>query len=386
MISRNLHNDLEGYAEIKEEIAVLKKYGTDFTLQKGEVARIINLHHPKKLSLRISQIIHETESTKTFRLVSSTRPLPPFQAGQYINLFVEVDGVRTSRPYSISSPPSQTAYYDITVRRVAEGFVSTYLLDEVKVGDIFQSTSPSGQFYHNPLFHGENLVFLAGGSGITPFMSMIREITDRGLNRQVQLIYGNRINDDIIFNKEMEERSACCDNVTVHSVLSEPADGYNGLSGFITAELIKERVGNLDDKMFYVCGPAAMYTFVLGELKKLGIPKRKIRMEVFGPPPDIKSQPGWPEDVSINDRFDVKMKGKTTIKAKAGEPLMNSLERAGIVVTASCRSGECSLCRTKLVSGKVFQPRGVKLRKSDRAFGYIHPCMAYPLENLEIII
>ena len=65
---------------------------------------------------------------------------------------------------------------------------------------------------------------------------------------------------------------------------------------------------------------------------------------------------------------------------------MNSLERAGIVITASCRSGECSLCRTKLVSGKVFQPRGVKLRKSDRTFGYIHTCMAYPLEDLEIII
>lgn len=386
MSGQNIKTQIEGYTEIQQEIEVLRKYATDRTVERGHVTQIINRLHPKALNLRVSEIIEETRSSTTFRLVSQDRYLPPFQAGQYINLFVETGGVRTSRPYSISSPPNQTGYYDITVRRVADGFVYTYLLDEVKVGDIFQSTSPSGQFYHNPLFHGEDLVFLTGGSGITPFMSMIREITDRGLDRRIKLIYGNRIYDDIIFKKEIKERSARHENLTVHTVISEPANGYKGLTGFITAESIKDLSGNLDDKMFYVCGPEAMYTFVLAELKKLNIPERKIRIEVFGPPADIKSQPGWPKDVSINDSFNVKIKSKTSIKAKAGEPLMNSLERAGIVVTASCRSGECSLYRTKLVSGKVFQPRGVKLRKSDRTFGYIHPCMAYPLENLEIII
>ena len=386
MSIESIKTRIAGYTEIQQEIEVLRKYATDRTVERGNVNQIINRLHPKTLNLRVSEIIEETLSATTFRLVSQDRYLPPFQAGQYINLFVETGGVRTSRPYSISSPPNQTGYYDITVRRVADGFVSTYLLDEVKVGDIYQSTSPSGQFYHNPLFHGEDLVFLAGGSGITPFMSMIKEITDRGLDRRIKLIYGNRISDDIIFKKEIKERSARHENLTVHTVISEPANGYKGSIGFITAESIKDLSGNLDDKMFYVCGPEAMYTFVLAELKKLNIPERKIRVEVFGPPADIKSQPGWPESVSINDGFNVKIKSKTSIKAKAGEPLMNSLERAGIVVTASCRSGECSLCRTKLVSGKVFQPRGVKLRKSDRTFGYIHPCMAYPLEDLEIII
>jgi ferredoxin len=66
--------------------------------------------------------------------------------------------------------------------------------------------------------------------------------------------------------------------------------------------------------------------------------------------------------------------------------LMISLERAGMTIPASCRSGECSLCRTKLLSGKVYQPQGVKLRKSDRLYGYIHPCSAYPLEDLEILL
>ena len=96
------------------------------------------------------------------------------------------------------------------------------------------------------------------------------------------------------------------------------------------------------------------------------------------------AQPGWPREVPGERKFQVNYKGKKTVPARAAEPLMNSLERAGIVLPASCRSGECSLCRTKLAAGKVFHPPGVKLRKSDRAFGYIHPCLAYPLSDLEL--
>ena len=67
-------------------------------------------------------------------------------------------------------------------------------------------------------------------------------------------------------------------------------------------------------------------------------------------------------------------------------PLITSLERHGIVIPTLCRSGECSLCRTKLLKGKVFQPEGAKLRKSDRLFGYIHPCMAYPISDIEVLL
>jgi ferredoxin-NADP reductase len=386
MSRQNIKAQLDGYAEIQQEIAVLEKYALDRTVERGQVKRIIDRLHPKNLNLRVSEIREETESTTTFRMVSQDGYLPPFQAGQYINLFLEVDGVRTSRPYSIASSPTQLAYYDVTVRRVEDGFVSSYLLKEVSVGDTFQSTSPSGQFYHNPLFHGDDLVFIAGGSGITPFMSMIQEVVDRDLDRRIQLIYGNRSNQDIIFGNRIEKRTMHHKNLTMHTVISEPDKSYNGLNGFITAELIAELVDNIDGKMFYVCGPEAMYTFVLAELEKLKVPKRRIRLEVFGPPSDVTCEPGWPEGVAAADSFNVKLRDNTTITAKAGEPLMNSLEKTGIVLEASCRSGECSLCRTKLVSGKVFQPRGVKLRKSDRLYGYIHPCMAYPLEDLEIRI
>jgi ferredoxin-NADP reductase len=386
MSNRDFRQEIEGYHDIAAEIAVLKKYAVERTGERGLGDRIIGRLHPKRLTLRVSEIRKETDSTITLRLVSADGYLPPFQAGQYINLFVKMGGIRTARPYSISSAPTQTAFYDITVRRVAEGFVSNYLLEDVKTGDCFESTSPEGYFYYNPLFHGKDLIFIAGGSGVTPFVSMIREVTDRGLDRRIHLIYGSRDPEDIIFREELEDRAARHKNLTFMPVISEPSPGYHGCTGFITAELIRKLAGETIGKMFYLCGPEAMYRFCLAELEKLGIPKKRIRQEPYGPPKDITAEPGWPTSLPGETAFHLTIRDGKTIAALAKEPIMISLERAGIVIPNACRSGECSLCRTKLLSGEVFQPQGAKVRKSDRRFGYIHACLAYPLTDLEIMI
>lgn len=386
MTNRDFREDIEGYKDLKEEISVLQKYALERTWERGLVNRVIERLHPKRLDLVVSEVREETASAKTLRMVSPGGYLPPFQAGQYLNLFVTLAGVRTARPYSIASSPAQTGYYDITVRRVDEGFVSNYLLDEVKPGDPFESTGPEGHFYYNPLFHGRDLVFIAGGSGITPFMSMIRDVTDRGIDRAIHLIYGSRNPGDIIFGDELADRASRHKNLTYTPVISEPPPSYKGRAGFITAALMGELVGDISGKMFYLCGPEAMYRFCLPELTAMNIPQRRIRREVFGPPKDITAEPEWPKSLSKDATVTIALKGGPTLTALAGEPLIISLERAGIAIPNACRSGECSLCRTKLLSGEVFQPAGVKVRKSDRRFGYIHACMAYPLTDLEIMI
>ena len=157
MSLKDVMKDFDGYEEIRDEIAVLRKYGIDHTPKRGEVEKILEVLHPKKLHVKVSEIIDETASTKTFRLVPAQGWLPPFQAGQYINLVVETGGIITSRDYSISSSPTETAFYDITVRQVEDGFVSDFLLGSTKVGDEFESSSPA-VFLHNPLFRGNDLV------------------------------------------------------------------------------------------------------------------------------------------------------------------------------------------------------------------------------------
>ena len=385
MAKKDIYKKISGYNEIIQENAVLEKYGFDYSAKRGEVKSIIDALHPQRLDLTVSEINQETASAKSIKLVSEDGFLPPFLAGQYINLFVETGGIRTSRPYSIASSPTQIGHYEIMVRRVEDGFVSNYLLDELKPGNKLMSSSPSGNFHYNPLFHGDKLAFIAGGSGITPFMSIIRELADKNLGRRLHLFYGSRVEDDVIYKNELDRITAIHRNFTWDLVISEPAPYFNGLQGFINAALIKERLEGLDCT-FYVCGPEAMYNFCLPELTKLSIPARKIRVEVMGAPKNIAAHPGWPQNVKVGDVSRVAIKGKKTISALASEPLMISLEREGVVIPALCRSGECSLCRTKLLSGKVYQPNGVKLRKSDRAFGYIHPCMAYPITDIEILL
>lgn len=385
MGSKDIFKQIENYDEMLKDTRVLEKYGFDYQSRKGEVEKIINELHPGKLNLVVSEIRQETPSTKSFRLVSADGYLPPFQAGQYINLFADVGGIRTSRPYSIASAPTQSGYYEIAVRRVDDGFVSNYLLDELKVGSLLQSSSPSGNFHYNPLYQDGNLVFIAGGSGITPFMSMIREMADRNTALRVHMLYGSRVEGDVIYLDELKRIAANHKNFSFDIVVSEPAEGFTGKKGFINAELIKDAISP-GEWTFFVCGPEAMYNFCLGELEKLSVPNRNVRVEVMGAPRDITLQPGWPQEVSAKDVFRVLVKGKQSVEARATEPLMVSLERSGITIPALCRSGECSLCRTKLLSGKVFQPNGVKLRKSDRRFGYIHPCMAYPLSDVEIML
>jgi len=385
-MEQTLLEQFDGYPQIKKEIDISRQSGDDFSLDKGQVAETINRIHPSQIKLRVSQKIEESKSSKTLRLIPVNQYLPPFQAGQYISLSVETGGVRTGRAYSISSPPNQTGYYDITVRRVDEGRVSTYLLDGVQVGDCLYSSGPQGTFHYNPIIHQKEAVCLAGGCGVTPFMSMIREITDRGLQRSITLFYGNRSLEDMIFHDELCALAERFSTFNYIPVIEDPDPDYRGKTGYITAEMIKHTVGNITEKSFFICGPQAMYSFCLPELDKLEIERWRIRQEMFGTPINICDAKGWPAEIKADDRFSVRVNDSTSFEMKAGESILVALENNGLLIPSLCRSGECSRCRIKLVSGRVFQPEGTPVRKSDRIYGYIHSCISYPLEDLEILL
>jgi phytoene dehydrogenase-like protein/ferredoxin-NADP reductase len=392
LTSRSVLKDMEAGGR---DAAAMEKLKNDLEKQvEGEelkespsaiVEKALAGLHPDRVKLEVTEVIEETPSTKTLRMAAGEGGLPYFRAGQYINLFVEIGGVLTSRPYSIASAPGKP-HYDITVRRMKDGFVSDFLLDKVGVGDAFTSTGPSGSFYHEPLMDSDDLVFLAGGSGITPFASIIREEAEKGTDKKMHLIYGSRVPEDIIFGEELKRLETETGGLKVDYVISEPPQGFEGHCGFLDSEMLSELVGPVEGKTFYICGPAQMYGLCEGALEKLGAPKRRVRREAYGPPSDITEEPGWPGiDPDTEVEVVEERRGKK-IKAKAGEPLMNSLEREGIVVEAICRSGECTACRTRLLEGKVFAPERVRRRWVDEKLGYIHPCMSYPLENLRIKI
>ena len=383
---KGIWQEFDGYQDIVEEIKVSRKLGGTAAAAVAAAEEYIRLLHPKRLELRVSDVIDETPSAKTLRLVSKDNYLPPFLAGQYLALYLEIGGIRTSRPYSISSPPNQAGFYDITIRRVENGLVSNYLLDEIKPGDTLVGSGPAGSFYFNPLIHKKTMVCIAGGSGITPFMSIIREIVECGLDRTIYLFYGNRKAADVIFDGELRRISKKFQNIHYIPVIEEPAEGFAGACGFITRDVLRNALEDIEDKSFFICGPQGLYDFCLPQVEDLGVPRRKIKQEMYGAPFNIWEYPGWPAQIKKDDVFSVNVRNGIQLNAKAGETLLSALEKNEVRVPSLCRSGECSMCRVKILSGEVYQPPGVPVRKSDRQFGYVHACMSYPIADLELLV
>jgi ferredoxin-NADP reductase len=367
-------------------------HGVDYTAEsyRDPTQAVVDQFHTSRMSVRVTEIVEETASTKTFRFERTDGALPLFQAGQYVNLFVEIDGVKTSRPFTPSSRPG-SGFLDVTVKRTPGGFVSSYLLDRVQVGDHFETTGADGHFHTDEITDREELVFLAGGSGITPFMSIIRDLVHRGWTQRIHLLYGCLVPEDVIFAAELERvAEEIGDQFRYSLVISDPPEGYTGLTGLLDGELIRRQVGEPGapgspaDRSYYVCGSRLMADFCRRELLSLGVPQHRIKLDLNGPPRDITKELGWPAEVSRDASVTLVVQGRGTYLVRAGEPLMNSLERAGIVTPARCRSGACGVCRVQVLSGEVFMPPGTAIRESDVDYGYIHSCVAYPITDLEI--
>lgn len=364
---------------------IVQNLADERNVTPGMVSELVDRIHPDRMKAEVVEILKETETTKTFRLKPVDGPFPPFRAGQFLNLFLDVDGVATSRPYSISSPPNRTGTLDITLRRMPQGFVSQYLCDRASVGDVFDLSGPAGCFFHEPLIDTGKLVFLAGGCGITPFMSMIRQAADTKPELEMHLIYGNRVPDDVIFKNRLAELGDSLESLRVDVVISEPPEGYEGHMGFLDSKMIRNLVSEVEGRTFFICGPHAMYDLCVAALGEIGVPARRIKRELSGPLPDITRVKGWPKKLSPDKKFTVTVEGMDKpFEAKSSEPLLNSLERSGVVVDCLCRSGECGVCRIRLLQGEVFMPETTSLRKTDAVFGYIHTCTAYPVSDITV--
>ena len=383
-IKETLLGTLEHGQQIMENIRVMRSVSAD-KLPTDSVARPAEAIHRKELKLVVQSVMDTGKQAKIFRFVSEDGYLPPFEAGQYINLFTQIEGVRTSRPYSLSSSPKQRAYYEITVARTRDGFVSDYLLDQVKLGDRFTANGPAGVFRYQPVFHSKKSLFLAGGSGITPLLSMTREILDAGLDRDVVMLYGCRNPEAALYHEELTAYTAAFPNFRYHLVVSDPVENWDGERGFLDEALIRRLVPDFAQRTSYICGPQVMNDFCKSALEAMGVPEKKIRREMFGARRDIQNEPGWPAELTGNEVFTITV-GDKKIPAKSGEPVLVALERAGVRVNVCCRSGECSLCRVKLVSGNVFLARGMMRRYADEKYGYIHSCKAYPMGDIEIML
>ena len=352
--------------------------------------------HPAVQHVRIAEVV-DHGGAKSFTLVpdveKGTAEMAYFRASQYVSVALNIDGAAVNKPYTIRSGPkdalgSEDTSYTLTIKLTEPSYASKYILDTWKQGDAVDISGPLGDFYYQDLRDAKHVVAIAGGSGITPFYSMAAAIADGIEDFDMTILYGSRTADGILLRDEIEAVAARSNGrVSVVHVLShEEKEGYE--HGFITAELIK-KYAPADDYSVFMCGPKAMYAFEEGEMKKLGLPKRRYRMEMSGDYLHAADSAGFPaEKKGAEFTLTVDIRGENqTVPCKAEESLLWAMERAGIKAPSHCRSGECGWCHSRLVSGDVYIPEDADGRRmADKKFGWIHPCCSFPLSDVELCV
>ncbi len=297
---------------------------------------------------------------------------PYFRAGQFVTLSCPVKDSFLSRPYSIASSPKRAleGYIDIIVQK--KGIFSSYLIEDAAPESELWVSEPSGDFCYDNLRDRNHIIAIAGGSGITPFLSMMSAICEGSEDFRLTLIYGVRTRNHLLFdlNEYKDER------IEIVPVLSdEEAEGYR--HGFINADILKEYLS--DRCSVFMCGPDAMYEFVNKQLISLGFDMTRVRQE--------RNSVGDREIEEVRlYKLTVRIRDEVYhLSAFNNETLVTAMERAGIPAPVRCRNGVCGFCHSRVVKGEYYVREKNDFRRSaDKIFGYIHPCCTYPLSDMEI--
>ena len=351
--------------------------------------------HPKAQYVKIAKV-EDHGDAKSFTLVPDESKgytkMAYFRASQYVSVSLNIDGALVNKPYTIRSNPKdalgENTSYILTIKITNPAYASKHILETWKEGDQVEISGPLGDFYYQNLRDAKHVIAIAGGSGITPFYSMAAAIVDGIEDFDMTILYGSRTADGILLKDEIEALAAASNGrvKVIHVLSHEEKEGFE--HGFINAELIKKYAPEGDYSVF-MCGPKAMYDFEEGEMKKLGLPKRRYRMEMSGDYMNAVNNADFPADKKEAEfKLTVDIRGnKQTVPCKASETLLWAMEKAGIAAPSHCRSGECGWCHSKLVSGDVYIPEDADGRRmADKKFGWIHPCCSYPISDIEICV
>jgi len=368
-----------------------------------------------KISVRCMKVIPETHDVKTFRFAADPPVLFSHKPGQFLTLDLNIEGKRVVRSYTISSPPTSSHLLDITVKRVPDGLVSNYLHDHVRAGDRLTVTNCGGKFncWDIP---ARKILFISGGSGITPCMSMTRWLRDTESDCDIVFLHSARTPKDIIFRRELELIDAQRENFRLFITCSNSPYGesWPGSIGRISAELLQMICPDLMERVVFTCGPQPFMAATRSLLDSLGFPRSSYHEESFGgrkaspaasaaaasaspaparltpikqpveKPPDpgeVKRDLAPPENVPIpsGKRFNIAFSasGKELI-CGSDELILEFAERNGIEIPSSCRAGSCGTCKTRKQSGSVETDCTDGLTEGEKMDGYILVCVSRP--------
>jgi len=313
---------------------------------------------PAERPARIGAITRETADAVSLEIVEDA-PIA-FVPGQFLTLVVRIDGEVHRRAYSISTAPHD-GRVTITVKRIAGGRVSSYLVERAREGEAVEILGPSGSFGFAPEASvARRLVLVGGGSGITPLFSIARAVLHVEPRSRITLLLGNRSNDDIIFRERLAEL-AQDDRFSVRHVLGERLDCERELQSI-----------ELDDADVYICGPEQLMAAARAAVLARGVDKARVHEEKFTSPTQRSvTLPIAPQ--KINLKVDGVIR---TVTATPGQTLLEAGLAAGAPMPYSCTMGGCAACKVRVLDGDVASEEPNCLTAEEREKGYVLACVS----------
>ncbi|WP_316786213.1 ferredoxin--NADP reductase [Pedobacter frigiditerrae] len=331
-------------------------------------------------TLKVIDIKKETEDTLTLCFKQPALRKVKYLAGQYLTLIFRINGRRYIRPYSFSSAPAVDRTLDVTIKRVPNGTVSNHIHDTVNVGDSLEAMPPMGDFVCETSY---DQIFLWGvGSGITPLISIAKQVLATYNHTIVHLIYGNRNHDSTIFLDKIDQLQLQFTKRFVVRHFHTKLEINPNIQGLIEGRIDREKALNILENTealtsaHYICGPSGLKSSVKEALTIKCIPENHIFSEDFELVRD-------PKDFETIQTQNIKLRfaeQEYTLEIIKGKSILESALDAGIELPYSCQTGNCSTCRGKLISGAAKMIGLTKVREDLLADEYL-TCCAHPLSH-----
>ncbi len=328
-------------------------------------------------SLRVASIIDETHDAKSivFEIPAALAQAFAYRSGQFLTVRVVCGGAPLERCYSLASAPECEPVHKVTVKRVASGPVSSFLHERLKVGDRVEVKGPEGRFV---LDRAEGPVLLfAGGSGITPVISILKTAL-KTTGRRVALLYANRSQTSVIFRDELDRlQSAYPGRLQV-------VFRFDDVHGQVDEAAVRSVVAGQRDASVFICGPAPFMGLVERAAVAGGASPDMLRIERFtlggaapakpaeaGPQPAAEGTPEW---------IDVELRGSHhKVPYKKGQTLLQAARDAGLDAPYSCEEGFCGCCASDLLEGRVVMTADDALTEAEKKRGMVLACQSRPL-------
>jgi ferredoxin-NADP reductase len=337
-------------------------------------------HQEELVCTRIAQ---DSSDVKTFYFQTVSPSWFRYAPGQFVTLEIQIDGQWHSRCYTWSSSPSRPVCLSITVKAESAGTVSRWLHQRLRIGDRVRARGPCGLFslQHHP---AGKYLFLAGGVGITPLMSMARWLFDLGRQADVSFVQCARTPADLLFRDELESFSTRMPDFRVALVCERPnpIGAWTGYGGRLDRNMLALICPDVAEREIFCCGPAPYMAAVRAMLQLAGFDMARYHEESFAAPLPAAADPviGSSADAGASQGAYVKFAASgVTAQCRQTDTLLDVAREAGLYIPSACQFGVCGTCKVRKLEGAVMMVASGGITVEDEQAGWVLACCSRPV-------